>query len=241
MSFYSSLLFVRESRPPVVAVSALSPFLEEAIRLVGTSDENDLLSCSLKYGDRIDSDDSGTEVREYVNDGVFKMQEIEWDDEESFPTCASLIERLQSKQRTLYRAYFSLGSLKDGIIGTLSRDACEENDRWLSLTDLSFRIEPMTTYGLGSTYEASVGWMGFAFSGYGYYYPWTYRDARLKAEQLESVQRLMRWCRETWPVATQAIPSEMKELRSNLREQNLWLYDQLDLPPDWRWYVAESG
>jgi hypothetical protein len=195
----------------------------------------------LKYGDRIDADDSSTEVREYVNDGVFKMQEIEWDVEESFPTSTALIEKLQDNQRTLYRAYFSLGSLRDDIIASLTRDACKENDQWLSLTDLSFRIEPLSTYGLGSTFEASVGWMGFAFSGYGYYYPWTYQDARLKAEQLEPVQRLMKWCREKWPVAPQAIPSETMELRTKLREQDLWLYDQLDLPPDWRWYVAESG
>lgn len=238
MSFYSSLKLVRPTQPPIVTVDALSRFLRSIDSLgILTSDQK--VSCNVKYGQQIDADDKGTEVRTYVNEGVFKIGEIEWDYTNNFSSLAAMADSLLGNQQTIYRGYVNLGELLDEIGNALTREPSEENEIPLFLSDVSFEMGPITTYSLMNMEEAQAGWMGLSFSGYGYFYPWTYQEARQRIEKVEQIAKLVELCEKTWPVVDTAVTGEVAANRESVKE--LWLYNDFHLPHAWRWFVAESG
>lgn len=237
MSFYSSLLLARNASPPAVSASDIGGFLRK-LAVTGGLENEDTLSCKIKYGSSIDVDELSTEVVE--QSGLITVfKEYPWDRDDTFTSIESMADSLSSDTRSVYRAYLQIGSLHDDITSVLTREPCEDNDCPLYLTNASFEIGPVEAYALSCQETASVGWMALHFSGPGYFYPWTYRQARERVESVERAQQLAKVCRQTWPVLPAPPAPEVIENRQQL--EDLWLYDDIAKPNGWLWFVAESG
>jgi hypothetical protein len=239
MSFWSSLVLARTAPPPIVTAAALGRFVSN-LAATGALAENDAPTCQIKYGSQVDGDERPVDVIDYDDSGIVgTFKEYPWDRSDTFPSLDAMASALLADGGTVYRARLSLGAARHDVIAALTRDPCEENESPLCLWDVNFRVEPVSVAGLGSEAAAFVGWMGLSFSGPGYFFPWQYRQAKVRAEAVELVRRMAYLCRTTWPVSTMAASAEAIASRRRLAE--LWLYDDFALPPGWLWFVSESG
>lgn len=239
MSFWSSLLYARVAPAPVVTVNSISRFVTELARTKAVEEGRQLL-CQIKYGERVDADEETTETVQWDPSGVIGVVgEYPWDRSESFSSLPALADALRGNERLVYRAFLDLGQLTSDVVAELTRKPSEENDQGLCLWAPSLKVGPVLVSGLDSEEPAFAGWMDFTFSGPRYFYPWTYREARERAEANEVVQQVAAICRETWPVEPAAPSLEGIEGRKMLEE--LWLYDDFAMPYDWLWFASESG
>ena len=239
MSFWSSLLYARVAPALIVTVDAISRFVSE-LADTRAVEEGHQLFCQIKYGERVDADEETTETVQWDPSGIIGvMGEYPWDRSEAFSSLPALAGALRGDDRFVYRAFLDLGQLRSEIVADLTREASDENERALCLWAPSLNVGPVLVSGLDSEEPAFAGWMDFTFSGPGYFYPWTYRAARERAEANEVVQQVAAICREAWPVEPASPSLEGIEGRRKLAE--LWLYDDVSLPYDWLWFASESG
>lgn len=239
MSFWSSLSFVRAAAPPVVTVAEIGKLVAE-LAATRAAAGNERPKCRIKYGPRVDADEQTTEVIEWDATGIIgTVGEYDWDRSDEYDSLTALSDALSSDNGSVYRAYLSLGGLHPEIVAALTRDPSPENKIGLCLHGLSFSIGPALVAGLESEAPAFAGWMELSFSGPGYYFPWTYRQARERAEAVGLVREVMSVCRRTWPVPPAPPAAAAVDGRRQLAD--LWLYDDFALSADWLWFASESG
>lgn len=238
MSFWSSLTLARCARPPVVAASAIGRLLGDLITTGALVGKEPLL-CELKYGPRVDADERTTDTVDWDDSSIIgTVRNYPWDRSETFPSIASLADALAADNHSLYRAHVSLGPLHTDIVAALTREPSPKNEMGMSLSGASFHVGPVLVSGLAGANKTLVGWMGLSFSGPGYYFPWTFREARERAEAVKLVGRLATACRAAWPVPPGGAPAKFVAARRQLG--NLWLYDDAELTEDWLWFASES-
>jgi hypothetical protein len=240
MSFWSSYLLVQSAPPPVVTGRQIAAFVRE-LAATGLIVPGGLpVSCKVKYGPRIDADYETTDLVEWDESGIIgTTKEYPWDRDAKFATLPELADSVTNDQRTVYRAYLSLGTADPDIEAALTRQPSSENVEGLYPSDVSFHIGPQIVQGLASDEPAAVGWMALTFSGPGYFFPWSFKQARQRAQSSDGLKRLTEICRAAWPVAPSRVTKEMIDSRRALGE--LWLYDDLSIPRDWLWFVSETG
>ena len=239
MSFWSSLVLARAAPPPVVTVAALGALVRDLVATGALAGDEEAL-CQIRYGPRVDADEQTTDVIDWDESGVIgTVGEYPWDRSDAHPSLAALADALMADGGTVYRAYLGLGALRPEIVAALTREPSEENEVGLCLSGVSFSVGPVLVAGLGSEDQTFVGWMGLAFSGPGYFFPWEYRQVRKRAEGVGLVRRVVEVCRAAWPVQPVSASDSVVASRRQLAEA--WLYDDFALQQDWLWFVSESG
>jgi hypothetical protein len=238
MSFWSSLILARAAPPPVVAAAEMGLLVRKLIAIDALAGDEAPL-CQIKYGPRVDADEQTTNVVDWDESGVIgTVGEYPWDRSDTYPSLAELVDDLAHDDGTLYRAYVSLGSSHPEIVSALTREPSEQNEVALCLDSMSFSIGPVLVGGLDSQAPAFAGWLGLSFSGPGYYFPWTYREARERAEKVAKVRQVADACRSVWPV--KPTPASAAAIAGRRELAELWLYDDATAPLDWLWFVSEG-
>ena len=237
MSFFTSLLFYRPTKPPIVTGSGLAEFIARMSRL-GLWTGSGLIQLSLKFGKAIDHDEKPSHWVEYVGSiGTFK--EIDWDLEESFDSVQEIVTALKTARQAIYRCHLMLGNASDEVSNNLSRVASPENKIDLSLDGWSLELGPITLGNLSDDQIFSAGWMGIGISGPGYLYPWSTSQLVDRAESLPVLQSLATLCRATWPVSPEKPNLRVRRIRA--KYEGFWPYCDPAMPWDWYWGVNETG
>jgi hypothetical protein len=238
MSYWSSLVLSRAAAPaPAVIAADLGDFFR-ALHATGALLDGKFQS-KIRYGPSVDMDDLDTQDVTVDEDTlVATVGEIAWDHDATFPSVAALADELAGDSRSVYRAWFRLGDLHPTIAAALTREPSETNSDGLYLSGLCFEVGPVQIADLPGEIEAQVGWMGLSFSGPGYFYPWTYREARERAEAVALVADIAGVCRKAWPVISSEASPNLVAVRKELGK--LWLYDDWALRPDWLWFASEG-
>ena len=265
MSFWTSFHYYRPTQPPVVTAVELLEFVL-GFRDCAVIDEQETYGWEMqvKYGKSIDQDDLPTTRYEPIEDlhkptlwgwvrrllGSDRREEsavmlcttgeIDWDRDEHYEELADLVEGIRGldSQKKIYRAHIGLGTATKVLIHSVERLDSPENEIDLQLTDWSLTIEPVEISLLASDDVYCVGWISLAIGGYGYLFPWTFRDLVGRAEASPELSSVAKLCRDAWPVATAPPDATRLEHRRILGE--LWPYP-IDAPVDWAWGVLESG
>lgn len=238
MSSYSSLILCHAAPPPVVTGASLAAFLRRVAETDAVAGGADLL-CQVKFGARIDQDELRAESVEWDESGLIATHgEYDWDYSECHSSLAAVAAAVSGLPGSIYRAFLDLGGLHEEVVAALTREASPDNEQPLCLCDLSFEIGPVRGSSLVDR-PFFAGWMGLRFSGYGYFFPWTYKEARLRAESVGRVRGLTEACMQTWPLRPTVPSQEVVEVRRRMGE--LWLYDDPATPSGWLWIVAETG
>ena len=200
----------------------------------------------VRFGSSIDQDDKPTNWPEPVLEGpsgggIFATRTIDYDAQDtdlpSLPDLAGALATLG--RRMIYRANLSLGHVVLPIYEGLRREASAENEVSLGLDSWSLEVGPIVSYDLATEEPYHVGWVAVQMGGYGYLYPWKFRDLISRAEALPSLQALTNLCRRTWPVAPGPPPRNVVEARKAMGD--LWPYHRADQPWDWSWGLQEAG
>jgi len=239
MSFYKSLKLFRPGKPPIITGPELAQFILTLEQLPCFEDRTGHW-LKIKCGKSIDQDDKPAEwMRPTETPFILECAEIEWDfSQHHIPTLQKVRDILKRHRRPIYRAAVKLGPVRHDLFEHLKRDACEDNELALSLDTVSLEIGPVECYDLGSELGYSPGWMEIAISGYGYLFPWTFKDLVQKADSHPTLIRLKTLCQERWPVPPQLLSESQVSMVREIGE--LWPYP-LDQPLDWMWGLAESG
>ena len=231
MGFHSTLMLYRPGKPPIVIGRSLSVFLQRLLEL-GISDVNRSGgTLAIKFGEAIDQDErpawwiASTSVE---NIGI--IEDIEWDVEQFSVPITETMAILSKSDKPIYRAHIGLGAAADETIKLLRRSGSAQNDEDYVPDSWSFEIGPIKS---GRDGEFVVGWMAIGIGGNGYLYPWTLRELVQRAEQLPEIVKLMRLCRESWPVDAELQNMEVQQGREQMGPY--WPYEKLDKPWDWYW------
>jgi hypothetical protein len=242
MSFYTALSFYRPERPPKLTGADLASIISSFAAL-DLAAARGTTSYQIKFGRSIDQDRRSASWDEPVpgTGGVIaRCESIEYDAEAwNVPSLSDLAQELSAFRDTIYRASLLLGPLTDQIYTALKRDPSEDNDQSLELDSWSMELGPIAAYELGGNPPVMVGWIEVALSGYGYLYPWSFRDLFDRAQALDPIHDLMALCRRTWPVAPQRPSRALVKTRQAMGD--LWPYSRADLPLDWCWGLRETG
>lgn len=221
----------------MVTPAELAAFVRQ-LQALDVCDSDSNFECQLKYGPQIDADERGTVNIVWDESGLGVSTDYPWDRDEKFSDLVQLAEALAADHQSLYRAHLSMGVMKPGLCEALTREPSVENEIGLYLGELSFEIGPITVAGLATEEPAFVGWMALKISGPGYYFPWSFRMGRDRAEAQPELQHVATVCRELWPVLPTPVTPERIAVRREVGE--LWLYE-LDQPTDWLWFASETG
>ena len=234
MGFFTSLLYYRPGRPPLITGETLSQFIR---RLIETDlVEKTRLSLKVKNGRAIDQDRHDTSRLVMLMPGLGQYEDIEWDVTVSAQGgFDGLVNPIANDQSAIYRAYINFGFLPS--TSRITRQPSDQNTVGLYPDGLSFLVEPVQSSNLG-TECWHVGWLALSFSGHGYLYPWTLRDIVKRAQDSPEIMRLCDICRSTWPVPSRR-PSFL-EVRRRKKYSLLWPYDDFKKPYDWYWGVRET-
>jgi hypothetical protein len=127
MSFYTSLILYRPTKPPLVTGPSLARFLGGFAECKLLMEEATSCDASIKFGSAIDQDDKATSWEEPINEVVSEWREIAWDATHQAKSIQELIPLIEQHQRTIYRAHLSLGCAHKGITKVLTREPSEEN------------------------------------------------------------------------------------------------------------------
>lgn len=84
----------------------------------------------------------------------------------------------------------------------------------------------------------TVGWMSMDVSGYGYLYPWNFRQWVQKAQANEKINDVCELVRRTWPCSMRQPIAEQLKIREKMGP--MWL-NSIDAPVDWAWGCSETG
>jgi hypothetical protein len=238
MSFYTSLILYRPTKPPLVTGPTLARFLGGFAECKLLKEEANSCDASIKFGSAIDQDDKPTCWEEPVNQYVWESRQIDWDARHQAKSIRELIPLVEQHRQGIYRAHLSLGCAHKGITKVLTREPSEENEDGLCLWDWSITLEPVAVHALGSETVFRVGWIRVSIGGNGYLYPWKFKDLFRRAGSQPDLLRLEELCRLTWPVPS--APPDRKRTKGRKLMGELWPYP-MDEPVDWCWGVAESG
>src|SRR5262245_48745047 len=142
MSFYTSLVYYRPTKPLQVTGPSLAHFLRifDDCNLLA---EDSQCYVSIKFGSAIDQDDKPTCWQEPINDVISESREIDWDLQEqgkSIPELAALIDQ---HPRSIYRASLMLGCANKAIVTAFSREPSEDNEQPMCLWDFHISLEPV--------------------------------------------------------------------------------------------------
>jgi hypothetical protein len=234
MSFYTSIKYYRPGRPPQVTCDQFARFVSALCdtRAFGT-DASDLRSLMVRLGDRIKRDRLGI-----LSDSQKCPCDIEL--EYAPRELQEIIDCLAGDDRSIYRAWVSLGEPINEVTNPIRHSGHPENEEGFCPDALSVGIGPVELAHLDSHRGWLVGWISLDISSQGYLFPWTFREVVEKLEAIPAVQRLMKVCRELWPVPPDPPPPELVEQRRQNADY-LWPYDDLEKPMDWYWGLHESG
>ena len=239
MSFFTSLSFYRPCSPPVITVEDLANFITR-IRDTGTLTDSGYQDLRVAFGNQIDQDLKDVIWTEQVAPLVRVVHDIEWDIESDMSSIQEMIDCLSSDKRHVYRASIDFGEPIDQVLAPITRTNSPENESDYCPDSLSLEIGPVRCHSLASDDEPVLtGWISLDLSGYGYLYPWTFRDVVERLEKTPEVKRLTKVCREFWPVPSKRPERRFIEARN--KHKDLWPYDDFDRPWDWYWGVSESG
>lgn len=238
MSFYTSLVFYRPRTPPAVTAANLARFIA-AIHETGVFTDRGFQSLGVKFGRAIDQDELGTTWEEEIAPRLVTVREIEWDIHlDRCDTVRQVIDPLESDGRTIYRASVSLGMPTDAVLDPITRKNSPENDCNYEPDSLSIEVGPIEIFDLKSEAPALCGWIGLSLTGYGYLFPWTFRDVVERLDANAEVGKLTALCRSHWPVPSTKPEAAIVKARRQLG--TVWPYDT-GKPWDWYWGVQESG
>ncbi len=231
-------MFYRPGTPPRVTGASLARFVR-AFAQLGVAKPQVSLGSSVKFGRGINQDTRLSSWIKWIG-GIGKHREIKWDLDWQPQSTAKLADVLDKNDRPIYRAHLSLGPLTDEIAEGVHRVGSPDNKYELTPDSWSLEIGPVDCYSLETEDQLfRVGWIEVSLSGYGYLFPWTFRDLLQRAERLPGIRKVMDLCRSTWPVPSALPDQKTKKLRTRMGE--LWPYHTVDLPGDWYWGLAESG
>jgi hypothetical protein len=149
-----------------------------------------------------------------------------------------MVDRLATDDPTIYRASISLGMPTDAVLEPITRKDSPENDHNYEPDMLSIEIGPIEIFDLKSEAPALCGWIGLSLSGYGYLFPWTFRDVVERLEATAEIGKLTQLCRSHWPVPTEKPDRAILKARRQLG--TVWPYEA-DKPWDWYRGMQESG
>jgi hypothetical protein len=265
MGFFSSAVFYRPDTPPIVTANELADFLNQ-LRQTDFAKESELSSVDINWGDQIaenvrpfdvEEDEDNTSQRRPWWKRLFLRRS-----DKKFTTTVStirsldpdfsyegefdgLIEKLKNSNKSIGRLF-------------LSADFSEEQYDWFqaphpSGEEINFRpdswslefgevkLHSLSGWDLsnGKTLpEVQAGMMSFSLSGYGYFYPWTFREWIEKFTQAPGLQTVCDLCRNTWPLESQPPSNKLVMLRREC--EGLWPYDDIHIPTDWAWGPSET-
>jgi hypothetical protein len=252
MSFYTSLRFYRPTPPPVVSGREFLRFLHDLCS-AGVFEARGATVLQIKFGRTIDQDEKSTMVEVPLEDepGVSLIRDIDWDVDEPKITLEDAAEMLKGEDRAVYRAFAFIGTVNPAITAALQTRRPDDGEENLALWDGSVSIGPVRVCSLGGDREFQVGWMDVGIGGNGYLWPWTARDLTDRAARLPDLEPLTQVCRSSFPIDPNDRSPTFKAkrwsdvLRSRRRGRRqmgaLWPHDDLDVPADWHWGVAETG
>ncbi len=239
MSFYTTLSFYHSTTPPKLTGADLAAFVSMFGSLGLSKPGEGTVSYGIKFGQSIDQDDEPISVDDPPINGISVVNFPTYDAEGQLESLAELAEALKSIDGTIYRASLSLGLVSDSIFDAVCRQPSEENDIPLQINHWGLEIGPILSYSLGSDEIYMVGLIAVNLNGYGYLYPWTFRELIDRVEAVSPIAGLMEGCRRLWPIAPREPEPEVIEARQRMGE--LWPYPRADLPWDWFWALGESG
>jgi|GEM_PF-3882998 len=255
MSYWSSLSFVRQGPPPAATTGQIAQFIEillnkgilKSISEYGTdifahwnwgsaAAEWSRYNGQFLYEWQINESEEGFAAKDA--DLPLISQEPEYEEGGNYESMADLIAHLRSRDEPISRGRFHLSTNPDDLDPVLARVPCDENQYPVSLCEFSFELGPNLVSGINEEWLVLAGWMGFRMSGQGYFYPVPYEQAKKTVESHPKIQELMEICKKLWP-ASSGTPSA-KQVTAWKEMESFWLYDQLNLPLEWRWFVSES-
>ena len=254
MSFYTTLHFYRPTPPPVVTGPVLARFIG-ALMETGLFERRGAEYLMVKFGRSIDLDAKGTTIEKMVLPGIFTVHSIEYDLDYDRIALDDATRLLANHDRPLYRASVNLGTMREGVIAALQTPQPWDGRANLCLWDATVEIGPIEVGSMSSERSFAVGWMSVGFGGNGYLSPWTPRDLTGRAMVLQQLERLTRVCRETFPVdpgyrgpgfrsggsLRRLFQRPLSRFKRRREMGDLWPFEELDLPWDWYWGVAETG
>jgi len=195
---------------------------------------------NVKFGEAIDRDDRPTNWEKPAEESgvVWTTCEIDWDIRESAREIGPILQSLRSVDESIYRASIALGNASDAACRDVHRESCPADDRAPTLDSWSLALGPVDVCSLRRDRAAPVGWMELSLHGYGYLYPWTFRDLVERARESKEIAEAVAACSSLWPVSAAAPTKIERAARASLEE--LWPYDGTDIPLDWHWGLQEG-
>jgi len=239
MSFFTSLTYYRPCEPPTITANDLARFIKE-IHDAGVLTDRGLYWLYVRFGESIDQDESPASSAEDADSQMSIMSQIEWDlDLSCADGISEIIDSLSGDNRRVYRARIALGAPVVTVLKPITRTDSPENECDFCPDSISIEVGPIEIYKLGCDFRAFVGWIGISLSGYGYLFPWTFRDVLDRIERSPEIQRIAGLCRSFWPVPLRPIEDRIITVRKELGQ--LWPYENFARDWDWYWGVQESG
>ena len=251
VSFWTTLSYVRPTRPPRVTVAELIDFARAVGRLPLLTDGR-IHRLQLKRGRRIDQDQLGTEreVEVYASQyaSVVQHEEIDWDDDLSDAAAVEAeLPRLAADAGRVYRAYvgFAFAGVRDDVVRELGTPRPQDGVPNLLLSDLAIQVNVIHAGGLETDAPLPVGWIAVGIGGRGYLHPWTPADLIARASAAPDLQALAALCRDRFPVRPADL-SASERLRRWLQVRYVrralgGYHPYSGGPLDWSWSIAETG
>jgi hypothetical protein len=237
MSFHTTLQFYRPTEPPIVTGADLARFLER-LRETATLQDNGWQTLQVKYGERIDADDSEAVWTEPIAPQLSTIRSIAWDIDISANGIQQIVDQLRDEPRHIYRAAVSLGTLDEKVVAPITRKGSAENDTDFLPYELGVEIGLIESWLMGDEQICEVGWMSLTLSGSGYLFPWTFPEVVRQLESVPLIGKLTDVCRSTWPVAPGPLNRKVVEFRRKMGK--VWPYEDYDRPWDWYWAAREG-
>ncbi len=265
MGFYSEAVYYRPGEAPVVTAKEVGAFLQKLLQ-TDFIKASRLSSADINWGAKITSDVRPFFDEQPVNTTTYRQpwwkRLFRNKPRPAFTTSITTLKSIDpdfSCDGDFDELIVKLLS-QDGNIGRLNivGGLTEEQYQWFqgphpSGEQLNFRpdswslqfgeigLHSITGWDLtdGETIsEVVVGMMAFSIHGYGYFYPWEFRDWIEKFCIGTPIQEVCSLLRLTWPVTPAAPSADMVKIRRECT--GLWPYDKLDAPLGWAWGPSES-
>ena len=243
MGFFSNAVFYRPDTPPIVTPNELSAFLEKLLN-TGFAKHSKLSTADINWGDQISEDIRPFDLEEDNEGGWSTIKSI--DPDFSYDgDFRGLISELKTRKQTIGRLFISGNFNKEQYEWFQSPHPSGEEinfrpDSW-SLEFGEVRLGTLSGWELDNGEEISdlqIGMMSFAISGYGYFYPWEFKDWVEKFTISPCLQEVCELCRSTWPVDSAPPSEELVMLRREC--DGLWPYDDIHAPIGWAWGPSET-
>ncbi len=187
MSFFSTLLFLYPAPLPSMTVGRLRELADRLHAANLTKPQSRLTNLQLKYGDRIDCD-----YEELPDECDYIERDKEY---------AELWPSSTMSDKSLYRAYLSIGSLESSVSKSLTAMATPETTyEFIAPDQLSLSIGPAPVSTLESEEPTCFSLLSVSLSGNGFF-SWQPLSAYWKSvRSTPTIQTVAEICREFLPV-----------------------------------------